>query len=164
MGVDRTKAEGAHRCGRSEATLDYVMVWRSIRGLQRLRGLKAGLSATLTSTAITIMSANILDPSAVVAALPNVLPSSDKKLKSPHDGIVALVHAVLNLLLFRLIAVDESSPASTTLNGVLPAGWNQHGPGHYTLRYRHEQSSLEFVIKVSKLGSRTVFNAIALEV
>ena len=108
------------------------------------------------------MAANILDPSAVIAAITNILPN--KKLESQHDGIVALLHAVLNTLQFRLVAVDESSPASTTLNGILPEGWNKHGPGHYTLRYRHEQSSLQFVIKVSKLGSRTMFNAIALEV
>jgi len=49
------------------------------------------------------------------------------------------------------------------LNNILPEEWSQHGPGNYTFRYKHDQSSLEFVVKVAKLGSRTLLNAIALE-
>jgi len=49
------------------------------------------------------------------------------------------------------------------LNNILPEDWAKHGPGSYTLRYKHDQSSLEFLLKVSKLGNRTLFNAIALE-
>ncbi|EMD40641.1 hypothetical protein CERSUDRAFT_103020 [Gelatoporia subvermispora B] len=109
------------------------------------------------------MSSNILDPSALIQALPNVLPPAKKRLESPQDAIAALVHTALVTLSFRLIAVDESSPARSILNSVLPDEWNQHGPGHYTFRYRHEQSSLEFVVKVVKLGSRTVINSIAVE-
>ncbi|KAF7352897.1 hypothetical protein MVEN_01257000 [Mycena venus] len=65
-------------------------------------------------------------------------------------------------LAFRLISIDDSSPAASSLT-VLPNEWNKDGPSHYTFRYRHDQSSLEFVVKVSKLGGRTLINAIALE-
>jgi len=41
--------------------------------------------------------------------------------------------------------------------------WNSNGPGHYIFKYRHEQSSLEFIINIAKLGKKTVINAIALE-
>jgi len=64
---------------------------------------------------------------------------------------------------FRLIGIDDSLVARQDLNNVLPEEWSQHGPGNFTFRYKHEQSSLEFVVKVAKLGSRTVINAIALE-
>jgi proteasome inhibitor subunit 1 (PI31) len=47
---------------------------------------------------------------------------------------------------------------------VLPVEWNKNGPAHYSFKYRHDQSSLEFLITVSKLGMRTLINAIALEV
>lgn len=66
-------------------------------------------------------------------------------------------------LAFRLVAIDDSSPTRSVENNVLPDGWNAHGPGNYTLRYRHEQSSLEYLVKVSKLGGRTLINAIAIE-
>ena len=98
------------------------------------------------------MTGNILDPSAVVALLPNLLPQSVKKLCSPHDAITALVHTAMSSVAFRLIAVDDTSPARSTLANILPDEWNMHGPGNYTLRYRHDQSSLEFVVKVAKLG------------
>jgi hypothetical protein len=109
------------------------------------------------------MSQSALDPAALVAQLPALLPQSDRTLKSPHDAITALVHAAMSALAFRLTAVDESS-SSIYENNVLPVAWNTSGPGNYILKYRHEQSSLEFVVKLSKLGSRTLINAIALDV
>ncbi|TFY82595.1 hypothetical protein EWM64_g1409 [Hericium alpestre] len=109
------------------------------------------------------MATDILDPAALIALLPTLLPITRKRLETPQDAIAALLHTVLTALSFRVIAVDDSSPASSILNGVLPEDWNRHGPGNYTFRYRHEQSSLEFVVKLAKLGSRTLINAIAVE-
>lgn len=121
--------------------------------------------STLTTTCISlIMSSTILDPSVLVSKLPNVLPPSTQSLQSQVEGLAALVHAAMSVLGFRLIAVDDSSSPRTFDNNVLPDEWNQHGPGSYTFRYRHDQSSLEFLLKVLKLGTRTVINAIAVEV
>ncbi|KAJ7638691.1 PI31 proteasome regulator N-terminal-domain-containing protein [Roridomyces roridus] len=106
--------------------------------------------------------ANILDPAALTALLPTLLPASKKTLSSSQDGIAALVHTALTALAFRLIAIDESSQSSLSSN-TLPEGWNKDGPSHYTFKYKHDQSSLEFLFKVSKLGGRTLINAIALE-
>ncbi|KAJ7499044.1 PI31 proteasome regulator N-terminal-domain-containing protein [Mycena latifolia] len=108
------------------------------------------------------MAANILDPAALIALLPTLLPPSKKILASSQDGIAALLHAAMTSLAFRLIAIDESSPGTSSLPA-LPEEWNTNGPSHYTFRYRHDQSSLEFILKVSKLGGRTLINAIALE-
>ncbi|OSD04371.1 hypothetical protein PYCCODRAFT_1433756 [Trametes coccinea BRFM310] len=109
------------------------------------------------------MTANLLDASALLHALPGVLPSNKKKLESPQDAIAALIHTVFTVLGFRLISTDESGPSRTYENNVLPEEWNQHGPGNYAFRYKHEQSSLEFLVKVVKLGNRTLVNSIALE-
>jgi hypothetical protein len=110
------------------------------------------------------MAPDILDPSALITPLLNLLPPSKRRIESQQEAIAALVHSAFHALSFRLIAVDESSPASTTLNGMLPEAWNTSGPGNYTLRYRHEQSSLEFIIKLVKLSSRMLINAIAVGV
>jgi hypothetical protein len=110
------------------------------------------------------MAPDILDPSALITPLPGLLPSNKRRLESQQDAITALIHSAFNALSFRLIAVDDSSLASTTLSGILPETWNANGPGNYTLRYRHEQSSLEFIIKVVKLGGRTLINAIGVGV
>jgi proteasome inhibitor subunit 1 (PI31) len=111
------------------------------------------------------MSSNILDPSAIVGTLPSLLPADSKVLQSPQDALAALLHTALTTLAFRLTSIDDdSSSTSQIASNILPEGWNKNGPSHYTFQYKHDQSSLEFVIKVSKLGTRTVFNAIALEV
>ena len=100
-------------------------------------------------------NSNILDPSAILGLLPSLLPQAEKLLASPADAIAALVHSALTALAFRLVASESN---------VLPVEWNKNGPSHYSFKYRHGQSSLEFVINVSALGTRTVVNAIALEV
>ena len=105
---------------------------------------------------------NILDASAILSSIPNYL-SSSKVLSNPQDAIAALVHTILSVLGFRLVGVDDSSSSGSFEGNVLPEKWSLNGPGNYTFRYRHEQSSLEFIIKVSKLGSRTLINAIATE-
>ncbi|EPQ59327.1 hypothetical protein GLOTRDRAFT_70655 [Gloeophyllum trabeum ATCC 11539] len=109
------------------------------------------------------MTADLLDPSALLSKLPNLLPPAEKKLKSPHDGIVALLHTAMVAVGFRLVAVDEDAPARSILDNVLPDEWNKHGPGNYAFRYKHEQSSLEYLVKIVKLGPRTLINAIAIE-
>jgi proteasome inhibitor subunit 1 (PI31) len=106
---------------------------------------------------------NVLDSAALLATLPQLLPTP-RRLASPHDAIAALLHTVMSALAFRLIAVADDGPALDTQSNTLPQAWNEHGPAHYTFRYRHEQSSLEFVVKITKLGPRTLINAIATHV
>ncbi|KAG6832924.1 hypothetical protein H0H92_004808 [Tricholoma furcatifolium] len=106
---------------------------------------------------------DILDPAALISLLPTLLPPSSKSLASPQDAIAALLHSIFTAVAFRLIAVDESSPSAVIENNTLPLEWSKNGPGNYTFRYRHDQSSLEFILKVSKLGGRTLINAIAAE-
>ncbi|RXW24589.1 hypothetical protein EST38_g1229 [Candolleomyces aberdarensis] len=105
-------------------------------------------------------TSDILDPAALLSSLPNILPAESKRLASAQDGLAALLHIVFTALGFRLAEVNNSS---VTPGNEFPPQWNQNGPGDYSFKYRHDQSSLQFIVKVSKLGSRTVFNAIALE-
>ena len=100
----------------------------------------------------------------MLSLLPSLLPESEKKLKSPQDGLAALSHTILSALAFRLTGIDDTSTTSNSTNNVLPDGWNNRGPGSYTFRYKHDQSSLDFLIKVSSLGTRLLFNAIATQV
>ena len=104
------------------------------------------------------MTADVLDPSAILDLLPSLLPQT-KLLASPEDAIAALIHSALTTLAFRPVAIDHQAESN-----MLPVEWNKNGPSHYSFKYRHEQSSLEFIINVSKLGTRTLINAIALEV
>ncbi|KAG6911719.1 hypothetical protein DXG01_007969 [Tephrocybe rancida] len=109
------------------------------------------------------MTTDILDPSALISLLPTLLPPSSKVLASPQDAIAALLHSIFSAVAFRLTAIDENSSSASIENNILPEAWSKDSPGHYTFRYRHDQSSLEFVLKISKLGGRTLINAIAVE-
>ena len=109
------------------------------------------------------MTTDILDPSALLSLLPTLLPSS-KALESSQDAIAALIHSILTALAFRLVAIDETSSITLTSTNILPDGWNRDGPGHYTFKYKHDQSSLDFLVKITKLGGRTLVNAIAVQV
>src|ERR1700753_3914304 len=107
--------------------------------------------------------ANPLDPAALIASLPTLLPLSKQNLSSPQDGIAALLHTAMTSLAFRLIAIDDSSTSISSL-AVLPDEWNKNSPNHFMFKYKHDQSSLVFVLTITKLGGRTLINAIALEV
>ena len=113
---------------------------------------------------LPMTNSDILDPAALLSLLPTLLPPSRKHLTSPQDAVATILHTIFSSLAFRLIGVNDISVATTTSTNILPEEWNKDGPGHYTFRYRHDQSSLEFVLKVSKLGRRTLINAIADEV
>jgi len=102
--------------------------------------------------------ADVLDSAAIISSLPTLLPPSNKKLGSPLDAIVAILHTAMSAVSFRLIGARSMD------SNVLPDEWNDSGSGDYTLRYRHDQSGLEFVMKIAQLGRRTIVNAIALEV
>lgn len=109
------------------------------------------------------MPGDPLDPAVLTSRLPDLLPEAAKKLNSAQDGLAALLHTAMAELGFRLIALGERSPPIPDLSNVLPEDWARNGPADYAFRYKHDQSSLEFLLKVSKLGNRTLFHAIALE-
>lgn len=110
----------------------------------------------------TTMS-NILDPAALISLLPTLLPPDQKVLGSQQAGLAVLIHSALVSVGFRLIAVNDSTEDVSPGN-VLPTRWTKNGPNEYAFKYRHDQSSLEFLVKVSQLGKRTLVTAIALEV
>ncbi|GJJ07317.1 hypothetical protein Clacol_001518 [Clathrus columnatus] len=103
---------------------------------------------------------DVLDPTTLLISLPTILPQPCTLL-SPQDAIVALIHSCMNALSFRLIGIDDTD--SVTLSNTLPENWNENGPSNYTLRYKHEQSAMQFLLKTVKLGPRTAINAIAIE-
>ncbi|PWN52032.1 hypothetical protein IE53DRAFT_385578 [Violaceomyces palustris] len=125
-----------------------------------------------------------LDPTIVLSTLPSLIRSTPRpQLRSHQDAIPALIHAILTNLDFRLVGLKEDDRIQTVEEGeggsqgsggqstdqvplvrnLLPQDWNAKGPDFYSFRYKHDQSSLEFLIKVIAMGKRTLVNATALE-
>ena len=105
-----------------------------------------------------------LDPSVIIATINDILPPAKKSLATQQDGIAALLHSVMTILGFRLVGLTDSSSDAQYEKNALPEGWSKHSPDSFAFRYRHDQSSLMFLLKVVKLSKRTVVHGIALEV
>ncbi|KAF8477381.1 PI31 proteasome regulator N-terminal-domain-containing protein [Kalaharituber pfeilii] len=87
-------------------------------------------------------------------------------LRNPYDAIAILVHACMLAVGFRLIGLGEEDridpPIDITIapQKPLPLSWNTSS-GTYSFRYAHSQSSLEFLIKLNRLGTKAVIFGLA---
>ncbi|PWN29956.1 hypothetical protein BDZ90DRAFT_229001 [Jaminaea rosea] len=123
-----------------------------------------------------------LDPCAVLETLAQTVTTSSVTLRNQHDAFAAVLHAALVRLDFRLVGLAEEdrlsdypeqsgqaaegSSSSSTIASTsrLPSpAWFAQGPESYTFRYRHDQSSLTFLIKVIRMSSRILVHASSIE-
>ncbi|KAL4920050.1 PI31 proteasome regulator N-terminal-domain-containing protein [Aspergillus aurantiobrunneus] len=87
--------------------------------------------------------------------------SSDFSLKTPYEAVALIGHASLAAVGFRLVGLGEDhtiegSPESPSL----PAEWNANSTSSF--RYAHSQSSMQYLLKISRLGNNAVVFALAL--
>jgi proteasome inhibitor subunit 1 (PI31) len=122
----------------------------------------------INNTASATTMADLLDTSALLGNVPNLLPGSATTLATPQDALAIVLHAAMTALSFRLVAIDEAAPAkepeTATSPGLLPEDWNKKGPDVYTFKYKHDQSSFTFLLKLVKLSGRVIVHGIAVEV
>ncbi|KAF2203194.1 hypothetical protein GQ43DRAFT_470205 [Delitschia confertaspora ATCC 74209] len=97
----------------------------------------------------------------MAASLPK---TGGPQLKSPYDAVALAVHAGMSAVGFRLIGLGEDhrieSEAAAHSPQPLPAEWN--ASSSYAFRYAHSQSSVEYIVKISRLGGKAVVFGIAL--
>ncbi|CDR88577.1 uncharacterized protein SPSC_04404 [Sporisorium scitamineum] len=120
---------------------------------------------------------DLLDPSALLHVLQQqLLPStssssSEPMLRNPADALAAIIHTIVTRLDFRLTGLSEDDrlppsqddSASSSSSNELPENWNAKGPDHYCFRYKHHQSSLDYLIKIVKLGNKALIHGVALQ-
>ncbi|KAJ9613359.1 hypothetical protein H2200_003301 [Cladophialophora chaetospira] len=108
------------------------------------------------STGTALSADSILDY--MVKSLPS--PPSDSEhstfLKDPYAAIALLSHACMLAVGFRLIEA-QSDPQDAQ---ALPAEWDKSSS--FAFRYAHSQSSMEYLVKVNRLGSKAVIFGIGL--
>lgn len=111
---------------------------------------------------------DLLDASALLGSAPHLLPESAATLATPQDALALVLHAAMTALSFRLVATDEAAPPKEPQTGaspgLLPEDWNRKGPDVYTFKYKHDQSSFTFLLKLVKLSGRVIVHGIAVEV
>ncbi|KAJ5760375.1 hypothetical protein N7520_007531 [Penicillium odoratum] len=98
---------------------------------------------------------NVLD--VAIKALHDEQPS----LKTPYEAIALIGHACMAALEFKLVGLGEDHNIESTELPKLPAEWNANST--LTFRYTHEQSPMQFLLRVSRLGNKAVVNALGLD-
>ncbi|OAQ68830.1 PI31 proteasome regulator [Pochonia chlamydosporia 170] len=121
---------------------------------------------------------------AMADALPTHQPGDDSSdLASSYEAIALLVHAYLAALNFRLCGFDQDKPickqgdekrpdlpntlTKTSLKAEceslaprLPPAWNS-GFGSLSFVYKHKQSSMQFVFRIDRMGSKVEVRGLA---
>ncbi|KAK2605797.1 hypothetical protein QQS21_003751 [Conoideocrella luteorostrata] len=112
--------------------------------------------------------ASPLSTSAVVQHMADALPThpqgdDSSDIASSYEVIALLVHSYLSALSFRLCGFSEdvSIPECETLAPRLPSTWNS-GFGSLSFVYKHKQSSMRFLIRVDRMGSKVEIRGLAI--
>jgi hypothetical protein len=114
----------------------------------------------------------------MAASLPK---DATPQIKGPYDAVALAVHAGMIAVGFKLIGLGEdhrigkfavNSYKASSANPLseahseasetqpLPSEWN--ASSSYAFRYTHNQSSMEFIIKVGRLGAKATVDGIAI--
>ncbi|KAI9787136.1 MAG: hypothetical protein M1839_003371 [Geoglossum umbratile] len=111
------------------------------------------------------MASNLLSPSSLAKLMASSLPKdATPAVKNEYEAIALFSHACMAAVGFRLVGLGEDDRIETTPERhehvALPRGWN--ASSGYAFRYTHAQSSMEYLVKVNRLGSKAVVFGIGL--
>lgn len=88
----------------------------------------------------------------MVASLP-----PEVTLKNAYEIVALAAHASMLAVGFRLVGLGEDDKVEAQSDPAqpprLPAHWNA-SKGSYAFRYKHDQSSMEFLLKVNSMGNK----------
>lgn len=98
----------------------------------------------------------------MVASVPK---NASPQLNSAFDAIALATHTSMIALGFRLVGLGEDhrieAHSEYDETHPLPAEWNAQN-GSYAFRYKHSQSSMEYLVKVNRMGGKAVVMGMAL--
>jgi hypothetical protein len=112
---------------------------------------------------------NALSADSILSYMTKSLPppseSQSPKLKDPYAAVALFSHACMLAVGFRLIGLGEDhkieTQASPEAAQPLPSEWD--ASSSYAFRYAHSQSSMEYVIKILRLGNKALISGLALD-
>ncbi|KAL8734259.1 MAG: hypothetical protein Q9181_003271 [Wetmoreana brouardii] len=88
------------------------------------------------------------------------------QLRDPYDAVALISHACMLAAEFRLQGLGEDHRIETSSepdsSPPLPLEWNASTTSNYAFRYAHTQSSLQYILKISRLGSKAVINGLGI--
>lgn len=114
------------------------------------------------------MASNPLSPQNVLQGMADALPTHQKDdstsdMSSSAEAIALFTHSCMIKLGFRLLGFNEDQKNETECQALaprLPPRWNA-SVSSYSFLYAHTQSSMQFVIKVDRMGGKTEIRGLA---
>lgn len=105
-------------------------------------------------------SSDPLAPHTLAAIIASSLPSaSSPSLKNAYDAVAIAAHSAMLSVGFRLIGLGEDhridAASDSSHPSSLPSEWNASQP-NYAFRYAHSQSSMEYLLKINRMGNKAV--------
>ncbi|GES66798.1 PI31 proteasome regulator [Aspergillus terreus] len=86
--------------------------------------------------------------------------NTDVSLKTAYEAVALIGHACMVAVGFRLVGLGEEHTIASSESLSLPSEWNSSDT--YSFRYAHSQSSMQYLLKISRLGNNAVIFALAL--
>lgn len=81
------------------------------------------------------------------------------QIKNAYDAVALVSHAAMLAVGFRLVGLGEDHKLEAQSDGdsvqSLPSEWNVNS-GSYAFRYAHSQSSMEYLLKVNRMGNKAI--------
>ncbi|KAL8893619.1 MAG: hypothetical protein Q9192_005090, partial [Flavoplaca navasiana] len=75
------------------------------------------------------------------------------QISNAYDAVALLANATMLAVDFRLQGLGEDHTID----------WNASTTSNYAFRYAHTQSSLQFIVKISRLGNKAIINGLAID-
>lgn len=102
---------------------------------------------------------NVLAADSLAEIIASILPENvSPQLKTPYDALAIAAHSTMVAVGFRLIGLGEDHKididSNTEHSQSLPPEWN--ASQHYAFRYAHSQSSMEYLLKVNRMGNKAI--------
>ncbi|ESZ90137.1 hypothetical protein SBOR_9475 [Sclerotinia borealis F-4128] len=115
------------------------------------------------------MSNNPLSPDSILNHMAEALPThqkedTDSDISSSYEAIALFSHACMIAVGFRLLGFEEGQKNETECAQLAPrlsTKWNSSFGSHSFL-YAHSQSSMQYVVKVDRLGGKAEIRGIGL--
>lgn len=123
----------------------------------------------ITAPAMTTPATqNALSADSILSYMTKSLPLSEaqsSRLKDSYAAVALFSHACMLAVGFRLIGLGEDHKIEATSTPKdaqpLPSEWD--ASSSYAFRYAHSQSSMEYVIKILRLGKKALISGLALD-
>lgn len=108
-----------------------------------------------------------LSANSILKYMSQSLPTQDsgqQALKNPYAAVALFAHACMLAVGFRLIGLGEDHriEAQSESTDVVPLPPEWDSSSSYAFRYKHAQSSMEYLVKVNRLGNKAIILGVGL--